>query len=164
MFNKTFIAALMAASAMATSKDYSSNGANWGQTDPLCDEGKEQSPINLTVDKTSTSKDMEINGFGYKDYTLPKADVAIHGATNVAAGEYHLNFADGSMSVFRPLQFHFHAPSEHTIEGNFFDLELHVVHLYAEDNGLGAVIGFMFDRVAGGNYDNDFLDAFIDDS
>jgi carbonic anhydrase len=27
------------------------------------------------------------------------------------------------------LQMHFHSPSEHTIDGVYFDLELHIVHL-----------------------------------
>ena len=38
------------------------------------------------------------------------------------------------------------------------DLEVHIVHLYST-GGLGAVIGIMFDRVAGGNSDNPFIEA-----
>jgi carbonic anhydrase len=36
----------------------------------------------------------------------------------------------------RGLQFHFHNPSEHTIDGQEFDLELHIVHklMYAQKN------------------------------
>ncbi len=71
-----------------------------------------------------------------------------------------LTFADGSMSQFLPAQFHIHAPSEHTFDGVSRDLELHFVHLYA-GGGLGAVIGVTFDRVAGGNKDNYFLDQII---
>ena len=59
-----------------------------------------------------------------------------------------------------PAQFHIHAPSEHTFDGVSRDLELHFVHLYA-GGGLGAVIGVTFDRVAGGNKDNYFLDQII---
>ena len=30
--------------------------------------------------------------------------------------------------AYVPLQFHYHAPSEHTIDGYSYDLELHIVH------------------------------------
>jgi carbonic anhydrase len=39
-------------------------------------------------------------------------------------------------------QFHFHHPSEHTIDGKAFPLELHLVH--AADDGRLAVVGVMF--------------------
>jgi carbonic anhydrase len=68
-----------------------------------------------------------------------------------------LTFADGSMSLFVPAQFHLHAPSEHTFDGVSRDLELHFVHTYV-GGALGAVIGVSFDRKAGGNEDNFFLD------
>ena len=34
----------------------------------------------------------------------------------------------GSEKSFQPIQYHFHTPSEHTIDGNLMDAELHVVH------------------------------------
>lgn len=54
-----------------------------------------------------------------------------------------------------------HAPSEHTHDGNHYDLEMHFVHMinggenYA-DVADYAVIGVFFDRSAG-NTDNSFL-------
>jgi carbonic anhydrase len=48
-------------------------------------------------------------------------------------------------SKFKALQFHFHAPSEHTLFGEHADLEMHIVHLY-EDGSLGGVIGIMFNE------------------
>ena len=50
-----------------------------------------------------------------------------------------------------------HAPSEHTIDGQSLDLELHFVHTYI-DGSLGAVIGVFFDREKGGNGNNLFID------
>ena len=41
-------------------------------------------------------------------------------------------------------QFHFHSPSEHTIGGKSFDLEMHLVHKTAD--GKIAVIGLMFTK------------------
>jgi len=41
------------------------------------------------------------------------------------------------------------------------DLEMHFVHLYSDDMSLGAVLGVFFDREAGGDVDNDFIESFI---
>ena len=54
-------------------------------------------------------------------------------------------FETGMESEFAFAQFHFHSPSEHTINGVHYDLEMHMVHTYL-DGSLGAVIGIMFDR------------------
>jgi len=73
-------------------------------------------------------------------------------------GQLQIDFWDGSKSLFNLAQFHFHAPSEHTVNGANYDLEMHMVHVYAdESNHLGAVIGVFFDREAGGNYDNPMI-------
>lgn len=43
-----------------------------------------------------------------------------------------INLMEGTDDItnftMRGLQFHFHNPSEHTIDGQEFDLELHIVH------------------------------------
>ena len=104
---------------------------------------------------------MQVNGFGYKNYSTsqvsrtPGTIVA-----NVADGQFEIDFPDGSKSLFSPLQFHFHAPSEHSVNGKLYDLEMHIVHYYKDQPGaLGAVIGIFFDREAGGNYENTFLSS-----
>lgn len=50
-------------------------------------------------------------------------------------------------SEFKVAQFHFHALSEHTIDGVQYDFEMHSVHLPDEtENGyFGSVMGLMFD-------------------
>ena len=78
----------------------------------------------------------------------------------VTEGEFIQTMADGTTAEFQPLQFHFHAPAEHTIDGQEFDLEMHLVHTYKEEGSdklLGGVIGFIFDRKEGGNYENPFI-------
>mmetsp|Transcript_35901 Transcript_35901/g.55120 ORF Transcript_35901/g.55120 Transcript_35901/m.55120 type:complete len:145 (+) Transcript_35901:171-605(+) len=35
---------------------------------------------------------------------------------------------------FRPIQFHFHHPSEHTVNGEHIELEMHIIHKAAEWN------------------------------
>jgi len=164
MFNYTAtsaIAAILFASANAASGvfDYSELGAEWGEDVPLCKYGQEQSPIDLSVKGASGSDKMELNGFGYRDYvqrTVKRTDHTI--VVDATEGEFELNFFDGSQSAFVPLQFHFHSPSEHTVNGKNYDLELHVVHKYKDTTAsLGAVIGIFFDRAEGGDYDNDFI-------
>ena len=39
---------------------YNDNGANWGKKWPLCDHGKEQSPINLTDEMSEVSSKLLI--------------------------------------------------------------------------------------------------------
>ena len=71
-----------------------------------------------------------------------------------------LTRADGTESKWKPAQFHFHAPSEHTIGGKLMDLEIHFVHLAdaeSGNDGFAAVLGMFFDREAGGNETNEFL-------
>lgn len=75
-------------------------------------------------------------------------------------GGMTLTFADGSKSAFVPAQFHLHSPSEHTFDGAFRDVEIHFVHTYV-GGALGAVLSVTFDRVAGGNKENLFLDQLL---
>jgi carbonic anhydrase len=66
-----------------------------------------------------------------------------------------------TLKQFDPLQFHVHAPSEHTFNGKTYDLELHIVHI---NNGSLSVLGIFFDRVAGGNTANWWINEFIGDA
>ena len=53
---------------------------------------------------------------------------------------------------------HIHAPSEHTFNGEHYDVELHLVHRNFEDNSL-AVAAIFFDEKEGGNIENAFIDS-----
>ena len=70
---------------------------------------------------------------------------------------------DESMKAkqFEPLQFHMHAPSEHTIDGYLYDLELHIVHKNEQATEL-SVIGIFFDIKKGGNQSNWFLEQLLE--
>ena len=61
-----------------------------------------------------------------------------------------MTFKDGKESQFEPLQMHLHAPSEHTIDGKYFDLEMHIVHKHKHSQQIGAVIAILFDQSLGG--------------
>lgn len=161
-----FRTSMLVAVAAAAGADYSSQGDNWGLTVPLCDSGVEQSPINLVTTGTTETRSMALHGFGYEDFTIPTSDVersTVKVQTNVEAGEFHLHHADQGVLKFAPAQFHLHAPSEHTVDGIQYDLEVHFVHSYLNGD-LGGVIGVFFDTEVGGDEDNDFIAAIWDES
>lgn len=49
--------------------------------------------------------------------------------------------------TFNALQFHIHAPSEHTVNGKSYDAEVHFVHQLSGGTEL-AVVGLFFDKDA----------------
>ena len=115
--------------------------AVWGQLNQeyiLCGEGTHQSPIDI-VNPMST----ELPPILY-EYS-PATDVNIHhnGHTiEVAYPEGSGIRIDGT--DYQLLQFHFHAPSEHTVAGKPFDMEMHLVH-ESEDGNL-AVVGLLIEN------------------
>jgi carbonic anhydrase len=99
-----------------------------------CAVGHEQSPIDLTG-----GVDAEIANISLH-WTPADWKVQNNGHTIQAQGDnggYAL--IDGER--FDLLQFHFHTPSEHTIDGKHYPMEVHFVHKNAE--GRLAVIGVM---------------------
>jgi len=66
--------------------------------------------------------------------------------------------ADSSKS-FHPIQYHFHTPSEHTVNGDLMDAELHVVHKALD--GSYAVVAYFFDTTDSDETSSDFLDDFF---
>ena len=73
-------------------------------------------------------------------------------------GRLEVSFDDGRNGLFRPVQFHFHSPSEHTKNGKGFPLELHIVHLDTVTSKPAAVIGILFEINADPKFDNFYFD------
>jgi len=69
---------------------------------------------------------------------------------------------NGNKSEWNPAQVHIHTPSEHTVEGNHHDAEIHFVHTSPE-SGAYAVLGVFFDEVADAD-DNPYLATWINDA
>jgi len=109
----------------------------WGHLDPeyrACSSGKEQSPINITNGRTKNIGNIR---FYYKP---SKLNVLNNGHT------IQVDYDKGSSiridgERYDLLQFHFHTPSEHTIEGIHYPMELHLVH--KNKDGKLAVVGLM---------------------
>lgn len=122
--------------------DYSETGhtgpTHWGELDPnfsMCSSGKNQSPVDLTA---MVESNLSYITFGYK---AGGYEVLNNGHT------IQVNYEPGStISVdgheFELKQFHFHNPSENTINGKFWPMEAHFVH--ADQEGNLAVIAVMF--------------------
>ncbi len=112
----------------------------WGQLNSeysLCGEGTHQSPIDI-VNPMPT----ELPTILYEYYPATGVDIHHNGHTiEVAYPEGSGIQIDGTH--YQLLQFHFHAPSEHTVEGKPFDMEMHLVH-ESEDGNL-AVVGLLIE-------------------
>jgi len=122
----------------------------------------------------NTHAHLNIEGHNYTNYAKQKVlynqsdnqDVKV----NAAQGKYFLTSYDDVTYPFRLAQFHIHSPSEHTVNGKHYDVEIHFVHLIDPDNTEHpvdsedysgnadfAVIGVFFDRQTGGDQTNELL-------
>ena len=118
---------------------------HWGDLSPdytACKAGRMQSPIDIAADATGLSVGISGNDYAYQETPLS----ILHNGHTV-----QLNYAPGSsMSVegekYDLLQFHFHAPSEHTVGGKHYPMEAHFVH--QDSHGGLAVIGVMIEEGA----------------
>ncbi len=112
----------------------------WGRLSPeyvLCAEGTRQSPIGLVI---PTSAKLPALVFNYRPTAL---NIRNNGHTiEVASTEENWVEVDGTR--YELLQFHFHAPGEHTMAGKPFDMEMHLVH--KNKDGTLAVIGVLIEH------------------
>ncbi|MDR3303916.1 MAG: carbonic anhydrase family protein [Treponema sp.] len=95
--------------------------------------GKAQSPINIVTNGALGKPTFH--------YSATSFEVENNGHTIEAIPQAGENFITLNGKDYKLTQFHFHTPSEHQIDGAYFDMELHLVHTNAEGNI--AVVGFM---------------------
>ncbi len=113
----------------------------WGKLDDewkACSKGKQQSPIDIAPHAVTASA-IE---FHYKPTAAAIVDNGHTGQINVAPG----SSIEIDNHTYELVQFHTHTPSEHTIAGERFPLEVHLVHKDAA--GKLAVIGVMYEEGA----------------
>jgi carbonic anhydrase len=108
----------------------------WYKEYPICREGKNQSPINLTGMFKAELPPLDL------EYNEGGANVINNGHT-IQVNYYPGSFLSIDEKKFALRQFHFHAPSENLIEGVSYALEGHFVH--ENDNGDIAVLAVMYD-------------------
>lgn len=105
----------------------------------MCSEGWNQSPIDLVAD---VHADLPVLEFEY--YSSP-IDEINNGHTiqqNVRPGSF-LRIPGRNLSA-ELKQFHFHSPSEHTVDGKSFAMEMHFVH--ADKQGALLVVGVLIEE------------------
>jgi carbonic anhydrase len=116
--------------------------AAWGRLSPefaLCETGTEQSPVNLA---NATPAELPDLGFAYQEVPREVVNTGHTLQVNYPAGS--------SMSVggttYQLLQFHFHTPAEHRLQGRELPMEIHFVHRGPQ--GDLAVVGVLVERGA----------------
>ena len=111
---------------------------NWAKLSPefaACGNGVNQSPIDIT--KTVVA-DLATLQFDYKSHGTEVVNNGHSLQINVGPGSW---IRTGGKN-FQLLQFHFHSPSEHQVNGEIFPLEGHFVH--QNKNGALAVVAVLF--------------------
>ncbi|RAI40868.1 carbonic anhydrase [Rhodoplanes roseus] len=111
--------------------------AHWGDMDAaskVCTLGSQQSPIDIDHTIRAELAPLEIKW-------APQAATIVNNGHTI-----QVNAAPGSTlslggDTYKLLQFHFHRPSEHTVDGQSFPMEVHFVHQNAA-GGL-AVVGVL---------------------
>ena len=124
---------------------WSSMNAAWS----VCSEGLEQSPIDLANATEIELPAMDIDRPDKGEFDVLNQAGVIgaldNGHTiqvNSKTGE-NLTVAGKAYAL---VQFHFHAPSEHTVDGEHYPMEMHFVH--QADDGTLAVVGVLVEEGA----------------
>lgn len=105
---------------------------HWHELDEkfkVCKAGLHQSPIDINSDEIKT-----LSNLNY-DYQFSAIDVLNNGHT------IEFDYEPGSWFSFNGkkyelVQFHFHSPSEHRVDGKKFPMEIHLVHRDDKNNFL----------------------------
>ena len=114
----------------------------WGSLDESyeqCVSGSEQSPVDIATTVETLLPRLE--------FSYPPTPLVVENTGHVIEvpmpeeSENTLLIGDGA---YRLAQYHFHAPSEHTLDGKSFDAEAHLVH--ESDDGRLAVVGVFLDE------------------
>jgi carbonic anhydrase len=112
---------------------------HWGDLSPdysFCREGSNQSPVDLVADLHVELPELV---FQYHGSPLRETHNGHTIQVIIAPGSFLEMPEVGTRSELK--QAHFHSPSEHTVNGKFFAMEIHMVHNH-EDGSL-TVVGVM---------------------
>jgi len=120
---------------------------HWGSISPKfasCQNGRAQSPIDIVAPSGRDASDAIALTFAPATLRIVHQE---HVADAINNGHtIQVNYSEGDTltvggRAYRLVQYHFHAASEHTVNGRQFPMEMHLVHTDAE--GQLAVIGVL---------------------
>jgi carbonic anhydrase len=121
------------------SYDGATSPSHWGALksgNPECAKGMSQSPIDIDIKSSDMGKIEDPYRFQYRD---SRVKVVNNGHAIQANLESKSDKLDYQHDVYVLQQFHFHSPSEHTVDGQHFPMEMHLVH--ADAKGHLTVVG-----------------------
>jgi len=103
--------------------DYTYSNTNWDKW-PLCRQGSKQSPIDLQRPFYGAFLKLQLN---YTDQSWPVQENDGR-VMRVAFKEGDGSFLGVGDKQFTPTEAIFHSPSEHTLQGKRFDMEMQIMH------------------------------------
>lgn len=135
--------ALPPVTSLSGGEDWSYTGTydpdRWGELPgySLCSTGQRQTPIPLW-NLSTLPLDLAPPSFNYSATPLSMVNNGHTVQFNYAPGSHITSLGTN----YRLAQFHFHTPSEHTLDGVSYPLELHLVHV--DSTGTPAVVVGLF--------------------
>ncbi|KAF3320739.1 alpha carbonic anhydrase 1 [Carex littledalei] len=120
--------------------------SHWGNLSPdfaMCSKGKHQSPINIEKKHVVYNPKLEPLQMHYVTSNATLVDNQINVLVRYNNSMDFIK-ADGKKYTLK--QMHWHSPSEHTIDGERFDVELHMVHKNDEGNITVVAILYRYGR------------------
>ncbi|KAL6906099.1 hypothetical protein ACP4OV_003700 [Aristida adscensionis] len=115
---------------------------NWGKLGPeykLCTEGKQQSPINIDTKTVVSAPNLDTLN---RTYAATNAILINNGHDIMMTFEGKVGTITVAGKAYNFVRVHWHSPSEHTINGQRYPLEMHLIH--KSDDGAYAVIAILY--------------------
>ena len=113
---------------------------HWGDIGfPTCGQGMSQSPVDIRTDRVAAYRGAPLRlRYGSFELTVENTGHVIE--VPIPSGVSASLQINGDR--YELVSYHFHAPSEHAVDGQLADVEAHLVHMNAR--GVTAVVGVFF--------------------